>query len=146
MRVRGTAAGDIIRRLVARTVAQQIRQQVERATAPFQYALSTWVGCECTTHALQVLTDQDPQSTILSVDGFAAYDTISRNSMLRGLRDMEGGETFLPFALQFYGAPSTYFVVRTVRALYMRSCRVREASRWTPSCRHGSLLDNTTRW
>ena len=103
--VRGIVAGDILRRLVARTVAQQIRQQVERATAPFQYARA---GCECIAHALQVLTDQDPQSTVLSVDGIGAYDTISRNAMLRGLRHMEGGEAVLPFVLQFYGTPSTY--------------------------------------
>ena len=43
--VRGIVAGDILRRLVSRTVAQQIKQQVERATAPFQYALSTRAGC-----------------------------------------------------------------------------------------------------
>ena len=50
--VRGIVAGDILRRLVSRTVDQQIRQQVERATAPFQYALSTRAGCECMAHAL----------------------------------------------------------------------------------------------
>ena len=103
--VRGIVAGDILRRLVSRTVAHQI-QQVERATAPFQYALSTGAGCECI--GLQVLTDQDPQSTVLSVDGNGAYDTISRNAMLRGLRHMEGREAVLPFVLQFYGTPSTY--------------------------------------
>ena len=97
--VRGIVAGDILRRLVARTVARQIRQQ---------YALSTRAGCECIAHAPQALTDQDPQSTILSVDGIGAHDTISRNAMLRGLRHMEGGEAILPFVLQFYGAPSTY--------------------------------------
>ena len=97
--VRGIVAGDILRRLVARTVARQIRQQ---------YALSTRAGCECIAHDLHALTDQDPQSTILSVDGIGAHDTISRNAMLRGLRHMEGGEAILPFVLQFYGAPSTY--------------------------------------
>ena len=45
--VRGIVAGDFLRQLVARTVAQQTRQQVVRATAPFQYALSTRAGREC---------------------------------------------------------------------------------------------------
>ena len=80
--------GDILRRLVSRTVAQQI-QQVERATAPFQYALSTGAGCECI--GLQVLTDQDPQSTVLSVDGNGAYDTISRSRRL--VRGHSGAST-----------------------------------------------------
>ena len=32
---------------------------------------------------------KDPQSTIFSMDGIGAHDTISRNAMLRGLRHME---------------------------------------------------------
>ena len=55
--VRGIVAGDIVRRLVAKTIAQQIRVPVEVATAPFQFALSTRAGCECIAHALQAMTD-----------------------------------------------------------------------------------------
>ena len=45
--VRGTVVGDTFRRLVARTVAQQLRTAEEEATAPFQCALSTRSGGEC---------------------------------------------------------------------------------------------------
>ena len=34
--VRGIVAGDIMRRIVARTIAQQVGNKVERATLPFQ--------------------------------------------------------------------------------------------------------------
>ena len=40
-------AGDVVRRLVARTLSQQLSPAVERATSPFQYAMSTRTGCEC---------------------------------------------------------------------------------------------------
>ena len=43
-----------------------------------------------------------------SVDGISAYDSTSREAMLRGLQRMEGGDTLLPFVSQFYGSPSTY--------------------------------------
>ena len=56
--VRGIVVGDVFRRLVARTVAQQMGPAVEKATAPFQYALSTRAGCECIGHALQFLTER----------------------------------------------------------------------------------------
>ena len=36
--VRGIVVGDVVRRLVARTVAPQMGPSVEAATAPFQYA------------------------------------------------------------------------------------------------------------
>ena len=81
--VRGIVAGDMVRRLVAKTIAQQIRAPVEVATAPFQHALSTRAGCECVAHALQALTDADPRATILSVDGISAYDSISRVAIER---------------------------------------------------------------
>ena len=95
--VRGIVVGDIIRRLVARTIAKQISEKVEVATAPFQYALKTKAGCECVAHVLQTLTDLDPEATIVSIDGVGAYDLISRNAMLEGLLRMEGGDQILPF-------------------------------------------------
>ena len=67
--VRGIVAGDIIRRLVGRTMAQQLGLAVERATSPYQYALSTRAGCECVAHALHALCETDPQSTILCCRG-----------------------------------------------------------------------------
>ena len=53
-------------------MAKQISKQVERATAPFQCAL---------THSLQTFTDLD-DAVIVSIDGVGAYDLISRNAML----------------------------------------------------------------
>ena len=81
--VRGIVAGDVIRRLVARTMAHQMAEIVERATTPHQYALSTRGGCECVAHVLQGLTELDPETTVTSIDGIGAYDTISREAMLR---------------------------------------------------------------
>ena len=106
--VRGIVVGDMLRRLVARTMVQQVAKEVEEATSPFQYALTTrldanaWHTC-CTT-----MTDLDEDATIVSIDGIGAYDLISRQSMLDGLVAMENGDKLLPFVRSFYGAPSTY--------------------------------------
>ena len=107
-RVRGIVAGDVFRRLVARTIAQQLGLAIERATSPFQYALSTRAGTECIAHAIQVLTDVDPSTTLLSIDGIGAFDLVSRQAMLQGLLFVAGGDSALPFVQQFYGAPSSY--------------------------------------
>ena len=42
--VRGIVAGDVVRRLVARTMSQQLSLAVERATSPYQYAMTTRAG------------------------------------------------------------------------------------------------------
>ena len=75
--VRGIIVGDVLRRLVARTMAKQMAVRVEKATAPHQYALTTKAGCESVAHILQSMTDQDERATIVSIDGVGAYDLIS---------------------------------------------------------------------
>ena len=106
--VGGIVAGDVFRRLVARTMAQQLGPAIERATSPFQYALSTRAGTDCTAHAIQALTDLDPAATVLSIDGIGAFDLVSRQAMLEGLQTVAGGDAALPFVMQFYGSASTY--------------------------------------
>ena len=66
--VRGIVVGDVLPRLVARTMAQQLSKAVEAATAQHQYALSTRAGTKCVAHALQALTEMDPMTTIISID------------------------------------------------------------------------------
>ena len=107
-RVRGIVAGDVIRRLVAWTMSQQLSKAAEAATAPHQYALSTRASCECVAHALQGLVELDEDSTIVSIDGISAYDLISRESMMTGFFRMEGGSAVLPFVRMLYGSPSEY--------------------------------------
>ena len=80
-------AADVIRRLVARTVAQQLCKAVEQATAPFQHALLTRAGCECVAHALQAVSDLNLEAKVVSIDGISAYDLISRRAMLSGLEE-----------------------------------------------------------
>ena len=99
--VRGIVAGDILRRLVSRTMAQ-LGLEVERATAPFQYAMRTRAGCECVAHAVQALCEVDSELTVLSIDGISAYDSISRVAMLQ-----VNGQA-VPYMRMFYGEPSTY--------------------------------------
>ena len=89
--VRGIVVGDVFRRIVARTIAQQIGDQVEKATAPNQFALKTRAGCECVSHTLRTLAEMDEATTILSVDGVGAFDLISRSTMMQGLVDMPDG-------------------------------------------------------
>ena len=98
----GTVVGDVVPRLVARTMAQQLWNG---QLPPFQHALSTRAGCECIAHVLQGITELHPELTITSIDGISAFDMISRESMSRGLLEVEGGGAALPFVRTFYGSP-----------------------------------------
>ena len=59
-------------------------------------------------HALHALTEADPEATILSIDGFNAFDLISRSAMLRGLVSVAGGLEAILFVRMFYGQPLFY--------------------------------------
>ena len=106
--VRCIVVGDVFRRVVARTIAQQFAKLGEAATHPFQYALSTRAGTECVTHIVQAMTSEDREATIMSIDGIGAYDLVSRNAMFRGVADMVDGDKLVPFMRLFYGSPSTF--------------------------------------
>ena len=73
----------------------------KHAISPIQYALSTRAGCECIAHAWQALCEQDPNATILSVDGIGAFDRVSRGAMLQGL----------PIRAPIFWTPSRYLWV-----------------------------------
>ena len=62
---------------------------VEKATAPSQFAFTTRCGGECVAHAIQGMTDLDPRATVLSVDGIGALGLTSRAAMLEGLHFAE---------------------------------------------------------
>ena len=104
----GIVVGDVVRRLVAKTMAKQLMTRFEAATKPFQHALATRAGSESIAHAVQVATDMDPRATVLSIDGVGAFDLISRRTMMCAVQRMPDGETILPFILQFCGHPSTH--------------------------------------
>ena len=74
----GIVAGDIVWRLVARTMTQQLGPLVEATTSPFQCALSTcwWrVRGPCTSGCLR----GQPQHHHLSIDGISACDMVSHS-------------------------------------------------------------------
>ena len=72
-------APQVLRRLVARTTAQQLG--VEDFTAPIQFAITTRSGTEC---------QKDTELTLTSLDGVSAFDLIPRRAMVEGLARLSG--------------------------------------------------------
>ena len=80
--VRGIATVTSFRRLVAKSLARQFGQEVERVCSLFQFALSTRAGVDCVGHAVRIATDSDPRATVLSIDGIGRGES-PRPSALR---------------------------------------------------------------
>jgi len=107
-RVRALVVGDVFRRLVARALAQHFAEALQAACMPYQFGLSTRAGTEALYKLLQVATECNPRTTVLSVDAVGAFDHVSRQAMLEGLRSRPELAPLLPFARQFYGTESSY--------------------------------------
>jgi hypothetical protein len=106
--VRGIVTGDLLRRLVARTLAQTHAEEMEDACRPHQYALSTRAGTDCVGLTIRALLEMDPDKVVLSLDGVGAYDHIRRGAMLGKLASLPGASAILPFVRLFYADASTY--------------------------------------
>ena len=106
--VRGIATGTSFRRLVSRTLARQFGKAVEATCAPFQFALSTRAGTDCVGHAIRALTDANPLTTILSIDGIGAYDHVYRSAFLKKLLNVPSLQGLLPFVRATYADPTSY--------------------------------------
>ena len=101
-RVRALVVGDVLRRLVARASA------FEAACLPHQYGLSTRAGTEAVIRLLRAATEADARATVFSVDAVGAFDHVARQSMLNALLERPDLRPLLPYARQFYAAPSSY--------------------------------------
>ena len=66
--VHALVMGDVFRRLVSRTCAQQVAEAFQAVCAPFQYALSTKAGAEALARELNLATESGSRTTVLSVD------------------------------------------------------------------------------
>ena len=126
--VRGIVTGDVVRRLVARTMAQQLGKAVEAATSPHRYAPSTKAGCECIAHILQGLIDADERATVISVDGVSAFDLMSRGAMMEGLMRVDGGSEAVLFVRMFLWLSvgdlweDSVHTIRAASQPFLRSC------------------------
>ena len=56
---------------------------------------------------LQSLTEENPTTTVMSIDGIGAFDLVSRKAMLQALMSIESGSAAILFVRMFHGQAST---------------------------------------
>ena len=96
-RVRGIAAADTLRRLVAKSLARQFQGIMRGAVAPHNFGISDRSGTDAAIHMLQYLTDALPAKVIVSVDGVGAFDNISKACIFQSLLQHPALHGHIPF-------------------------------------------------
>ena len=59
-KIRGIAAGDTLRRLVAKSMARQFQSVMRRHVEPYNFGISDHSGTDAAIHMLRYLTDASP--------------------------------------------------------------------------------------
>ena len=59
------------------------------------------------TGADRVLTDENPMTTVLSIDGIGAHDHVHRSAMLKKVHSVPALRGMLPFVLATFAEPTT---------------------------------------
>ena len=126
-----------------RTMAKQIANKAEKATSPFQYALTITAGCDCVAHILETSRTRMNAQQVVSISGVGAHDLISRNAKIEGLLRMEnrrsGPSRSCGVSMEARRPTCGKMKLATRRA----SHKVRERNRETPSCHCCSHWDCT---
>ena len=107
-KIRGIVAGSIVRRLVCKTVAKQFSDHFLERTSPFQFALQTKAGTDALAHALRLVTDSDPDTVVVSLDGVGAFDHVRRAAFFEKLMSCEELRELLSLVRALYGSCSRF--------------------------------------
>ena len=106
--VRGIVAGSIIRRLGCRAIAQQFSDAFMITTSPYQFALQAKAGTDALARAVHLLTEEDQERVVISLDGIGAYDHVKRAAFMRKLYGTERLRALLPLVTALYGTESRF--------------------------------------
>ena len=77
-------------------------------TSSYQFALSTRAGVDCVALLCRLLTEEDENCVISSLDGIGAYDHVYRSAFFAELRADPELSAMPPFVRLWYGRQSHY--------------------------------------
>ncbi|KAL2608123.1 hypothetical protein R1flu_026696 [Riccia fluitans] len=101
--VRPIAVGEVLYRLVARTLGFQFWETLADHFSPLQFVVATRGGCETIIHGLRATLDLHPDWVVLQVDIQNAFNTVSREALFLELCTAIGSlYQLFPFVRSFY--------------------------------------------
>ena len=77
--VRPIAVGNCLRRLVAKSAIQTLKEEIAAYLAPHKYGVSIPGGAEMMYHLVQMYIEQNPQHVVVKLDAKNAFNTEPRS-------------------------------------------------------------------
>ena len=105
--LRPVAAGSLLRRITATTIARKLKDKAAALFRPLQVGIGIRNSCESIIHSVRLLVDSNPNIAILQTDFQSAFNLCSRNAMMEGVA--EHFPEMLEFVKVTYGRESSLF-------------------------------------
>ncbi|KAL2634242.1 hypothetical protein R1flu_005721 [Riccia fluitans] len=108
--VRPIAVGEVLYRLVARSLGFQFWDALADHFSPLQFGVVMRGGCETIIHGLHATLDLHPDWVVLQVDIRNAFNTVSWEALFHELRVATGSlDQLFPFVRSFYARRSPLY-------------------------------------
>ena len=106
--VRPIGIGEVIRRIIGKTVIATVKSQIVQCAGPLQLCAGQQSGCEAAVHAMTQAFDQDESEAILLVDAANAFNSINRKVLLHNIQYL--CPVLAIYTINCYQSPSRLFV------------------------------------
>jgi len=83
--VRPIGVGEVLHRIVSRTILSLVREDIQRAVGPLQLCVGHEAGCEAAVHALRTMFKDQESEAVLLVDASNAFNSLNRRTALRNV-------------------------------------------------------------
>ena len=84
--VRPIGVGELLRRVVGKTIAWVLRDEVQEAAGPLQVSSGIKGGAEAAIHAMRSIFESDATDAVILVDAANAFNRLNRQVALHNIQ------------------------------------------------------------
>ncbi|XP_066926215.1 uncharacterized protein [Clytia hemisphaerica] len=107
--LRPIGIGETLRRIIGKTVARLLKQDIADSVGSLQVCAGQDAGCEAAIHALREIFRQDDTEAVMLVDASNAFNAVNRNAFLHNVNVI--CPSIATFTTNCYSSPSRLFVI-----------------------------------
>ena len=107
--VRPIGVGEVLRRIIGKTIAWSLQNEVQEAAGPLQVSSGLKGGAEAAIHAMRDIFDADTTDAVILVDASNAFNRLNRQVALHNVRYI--CHPFSQALINTYRVPSRLLIV-----------------------------------
>ena len=86
--IRPIGIGEVHRRIIAKSVSEVLRHNIQKATGTLQTCFGIEAGIECAIHAMRETFEMETSEGMLLVDATNAFNNLNREAVLHNVRQV----------------------------------------------------------